>query len=77
MNTLKLSLLALPFIFASGTFAHTDEYLDTQIAPHSGQLRMAGAQHYELVVKPIPEGWRFEERVHPEKGAGHFVWPPK
>ena len=31
--------------------AHTDEYLDTVAAPHGGQLRMAGASHYELVVK--------------------------
>lgn len=52
MNHLKLSLLTLPLIFAQGAFAHTDEYLDTQTAPHGGQLRMAGAQHYELVVKP-------------------------
>ena len=30
--------------------AHTDEVLDTQKAPNGGQLRMAGAYHYELVV---------------------------
>jgi hypothetical protein len=30
--------------------AHTDEALDTQKAPNGGQLRMAGAYHYELVV---------------------------
>ena len=35
---------------AVGAYAHTDEYLDTQTAPHSGQLRMAGALHFELVV---------------------------
>lgn len=30
--------------------AHDDAYLDTLTAPHGGQLRMAGAQHYELVL---------------------------
>jgi hypothetical protein len=30
--------------------AHTDEVLDTQKAPNGGQLRVAGAYHYELVV---------------------------
>lgn len=35
---------------AAGTRAHTDEYLDTQTAPHGGQLRMAGIYHFELVV---------------------------
>lgn len=30
--------------------AHDDAYLDTQVAPHGGQLRMAGPQHFELVV---------------------------
>jgi hypothetical protein len=33
-----------------GVYAHTDEYLDTQTAPHGGQLRMAGVYHFELVV---------------------------
>lgn len=52
MKYLKLSLLAASLIFSQGAFAHSDEYLDTQAAPHGGQLRMAGMQHYELVVKP-------------------------
>ncbi|MDP1982681.1 MAG: hypothetical protein Q8K23_09045 [Sulfuritalea sp.] len=30
--------------------AHTDAYLDTQKAPNGGQVRMAGAYHFELVV---------------------------
>lgn len=51
MNHLKLILLALPLIFTQGAFAHTDEYLDTQTAPHGGQLRMVQQYHYELVVK--------------------------
>jgi len=51
MKYLKSSLLAASLIFSQGAFAHTDEYLDIQAAPHGGQLRMAGMQHYELVVK--------------------------
>ena len=43
-----LSLIALLFSYAS--LAHTDEFLDTQKAPHGGQLRMAGHYHLELVV---------------------------
>ena len=36
--------------------AHDDAYLDTQQAPHGGQLRMAGAYHLELVVdKSTPQ----------------------
>ena len=35
---------------ASAAQAHDDAYLDTLTAPHGGQLRMAGANHYELVV---------------------------
>ncbi len=34
----------------TGVLAHTDEYLDTQSAPHGGQVRMAGNYHFELVV---------------------------
>jgi len=51
MKYLKSSLLAVSLIFSQGAFAHSDEYLDTQTAPHGGQLRMAGIYHYELVVK--------------------------
>lgn len=52
MHYLKLLFLTLSLILSQGAFAHSDEYLDTQTAPHGGQLRMAGMQHYELVVKP-------------------------
>lgn len=42
---------ALVAIFASGMVqAHTDEYLDTVVGPNGGQLRMAGAYHFELLV---------------------------
>ena len=39
------ALLAAPL-----AHAHDDAYLDTQTAPHGGQLRMAGPSHYELVL---------------------------
>ena len=42
-------LLGLTFA-AGGVLAHDDAYLDTQKAPNGGQLRMAGPNHYELVV---------------------------
>lgn len=38
-------------LFAGTTaWAHSDDYLDTQKAPHGGQLRMAGVYHFELVL---------------------------
>jgi hypothetical protein len=52
MKVLKLFLLAVSLICSQGALAHSDEYLDTQTAPHGGQLRMAGPQHYELLVMP-------------------------
>jgi len=52
--SLILVAAASMFSLASPTlFAHTDEYLDTQKAPHGGQLRMAGIYHFELVVVSI------------------------
>ncbi|OZA22402.1 MAG: hypothetical protein B7X91_14920 [Hydrogenophilales bacterium 17-64-11] len=51
MKYLKSSLLAASLIFSQGAFAHSDAYLDTQPAPHGGQLRMVQQYHYELVVK--------------------------
>jgi len=51
MKYLKPSVLALALFFSQGAFAHSDEYLDTQTAPHGGQLRMVQQYHYELVVK--------------------------
>lgn len=33
------------------SLAHSDAELDQQVAPHHGQIRMAGAYHIELVAK--------------------------
>ncbi|HJV53962.1 MAG TPA: hypothetical protein VJ652_21015 [Noviherbaspirillum sp.] len=52
MKFIKIAVLALGIGVAGFAAAHSDEYLDTTKAPHSGQLRMAGAYHYELVIKP-------------------------
>ena len=50
-KALFLIAAASAFALAGPTLlAHTDEALDTQKAPNGGQLRMAGAYHYELVV---------------------------
>lgn len=51
MKYLKPSVLALALFFSQGAFAHSDEFLDTQTAPHGGQLRMVEQYHFELVVK--------------------------
>ena len=42
--------ISIGLALASVAQAHDDAYLDTLTAPHGGQLRMAGANHYELVV---------------------------
>ncbi|MDP2811638.1 MAG: hypothetical protein Q8O34_15980 [Rhodocyclaceae bacterium] len=52
MKTPKALILAVAALTLTGTaaLAHTDEVLATQKAPNGGQLRMAGAYHFELVV---------------------------
>lgn len=48
-----LSLIAAASVFGLASpslLAHSDEVLDTQKAPNGGQLRMAGGNHFELVV---------------------------
>lgn len=50
MKTASALLVSLALLSTTAALAHTDEYLDTQAAPNGGQLRMAGAYHYELVV---------------------------
>ena len=47
----SITALVLGSLLAAGSaLAHDDAYLDTQKAPHNGQLRMAGIYHFELVV---------------------------
>ena len=50
-RTLRFIAAVSVFGLASPSLlAHSDEVLDTQKAPNGGQLRMAGAYHFELVV---------------------------
>ncbi len=50
-RTLRFIAAVSVFGLASPSLlAHSDEILDTQKAPNGGQLRMAGAYHFELVV---------------------------
>jgi len=48
---MKLLFITLALFISTVASAHTDEYLDTQKAPHGGQMRMAGAYHFELLAK--------------------------
>lgn len=50
MKLLYTLLAVAALAFAGQTSAHSDEYLDTIATPHGGQMRMAGAYHFELVV---------------------------
>lgn len=47
------TLLAIAILAVAGpASAHSDDYLDSIATPHGGQMRMAGAYHFELVVEP-------------------------
>jgi nitrogen fixation protein FixH len=50
MKILSALTFFTALLVSFNTVAHTDEYLDTQTAPHGGQLRMVGMLHLELVV---------------------------
>jgi len=50
MQWWKSLAVCVAVFLGSPALAHDDTYLDTLKAPHGGQLRMAGSNHYELVV---------------------------
>lgn len=53
MKVLQQYFLAMLYFMAFLSFnahAHDDAYLDQQKSPHGGQVRMAGAYHFELVL---------------------------
>ncbi len=52
MKTHRLFLIFAATLFAGSALAHDEATLDAKMAPHGGQLRMAGPYHYELVVQP-------------------------
>lgn len=49
-KTLVTAAAGVLILAGSGALAHGDDYLDTQKAPNGGQLRAAGAYHFELMV---------------------------
>ncbi len=51
MKLLHTLLVVAALAFAGSASAHSDEYLDSIVTPHGGQIRMAGAYHFELVVE--------------------------
>lgn len=51
MKKLRTLMFVLAVLNSPSALSHSDEYLDTQPTPNGGQMRMAGAYHYELVVK--------------------------
>lgn len=48
----KLFTLLLASALAVPALAHDDATLDKMKTPHGGQMRMAGAYHFELVLNP-------------------------
>lgn len=50
MEWWKSLVVCVAVFLGSPALAHDDAYLDTLKAPHGGQLRMAGPNHYELVI---------------------------
>ena len=50
------AVMCASIITAAPAYAHSDESLETQKAPHGGQLRMAGAYHFELVLAKNSKG---------------------
>ncbi|MDZ5461483.1 hypothetical protein [Azohydromonas lata] len=52
MKALPSLIAALALALGGAAFAHDDATLDKMKAANGGQLRAAGAQHYELVVAP-------------------------
>lgn len=52
MKLLTILLAAAALAVAGPVSAHSDDYLDTIVTPHGGQMRMAGNWHFELVVAP-------------------------
>jgi hypothetical protein len=46
----RLTLAATLAVLSTAVLAHDDATLDKMNAPHSGQLRMVGIHHFELVI---------------------------
>lgn len=74
-NIFSITALVLGGLLAAGSaLAHDDAYLDTQKAPHGGQLRMAGIYHFELVVdRSSPEAKEKSVTVYLTDHAGQKI----
>ena len=74
-KTFSIAALVLGSLLAAGSaFAHDDAYLDTQEAPHGGQLRMAGVYHFESVVdRTSPEAKEKPASVYLTDYAGQKI----
>ncbi|MBI1892481.1 MAG: hypothetical protein HYS18_17695 [Burkholderiales bacterium] len=73
MKAMKLAVLALGISLSGLAAAHTDEYLDTVKTPNGGQMRMAGAYHYELVIKPATKSGTNDVVVYLTDHAGKEI----
>ncbi|MBL80053.1 MAG: hypothetical protein CMH70_08515 [Nitrosomonadaceae bacterium] len=52
MNKLRAFILSFILLaFSSIAWSHTDQYFDSVVAPHGGQMRMAGPYHMEIIAK--------------------------
>jgi hypothetical protein len=72
----SITALVLGGLLVTGgnALAHDDAYLDTQKAPHGGQLRMAGLYHFELVVdRTSPEAKEKPVLVYLTDHAGQKI----
>ena len=70
----SIAVLAGLTFAAGAVLAHDDAYLDTQKAPNGGQLRMAGPNHYELVlVKDAKEAQENPVVVYVTDHAGQKI----
>jgi hypothetical protein len=74
MKALHTLMAVLALGLGGAAFAHDDATLDKMKTPNGGQLRAAGAQHYELVVAtPGTQGATLPVAVYVTDHAGTKV----
>lgn len=72
--TKRFLLTLLAAIAAGPALAHDDATLDAMPPPHGGQVRMAGAYHFELVLDKAARGDKpAPVRIHLSDHAGQPV----
>lgn len=50
MKKIAVILVWMTFALGGTAYAHSDAFFDANPSPHGGQIRMAGAYHFELLV---------------------------